>query len=240
MKPVTLAVALLLSIPVMAAPAAKAKDATKAKESSAKVTDEEKASYGIGYMTYKNSFKNAKFIKADEYLKGFKDAVANKEPAYPEADIKASIEAVRVKAQEDAKSAMDVANAKAKADGEAYLAANTKKAGVTTTASGLQYEVVSAGSGAKPKAADKVKVHYHGTLIDGTVFDSSLQRGEPVAFQLDQVIPGWTEGVQLMSVGSKYHFTIPSKLAYGEQGNERFPGNSVLIFDVELLDIVKN
>jgi FKBP-type peptidyl-prolyl cis-trans isomerase len=124
--------------------------------------------------------------------------------------------------------------------GADYLAANAKKDGVKTTASGLQYKVVKSGpeGGKSPKATDTVKVHYHGTLIDGKVFDSSVQRGEPISFPLNGVIPGWTEGVQLMKVGDKFQFTIPSNLAYGEQGAGGDIGpNATLIFDVELLAI---
>ncbi len=126
-------------------------------------------------------------------------------------------------------------------EGKAFLEKNGKKSGVQTTASGLQYEVITEGTGAKPLATDNVKVHYHGTLIDGTVFDSSVERGEPVEFPLNGVIPGWTEGVQLMSVGSKYKMYIPSELGYGSrvpQGGPIQP-NSVLIFEVELIDIIK-
>jgi FKBP-type peptidyl-prolyl cis-trans isomerase len=121
-----------------------------------------------------------------------------------------------------------------------FLAENGKRPEVKTTASGLQYEVIKEGTGSKPVATDKVKVHYHGTTIEGKVFDSSVDRGEPVEFNLNQVIKGWTEGLQLMTVGSKYKLYIPSELAYGEQaaGPEIKP-NSALIFEVELLDIVK-
>ena len=123
-------------------------------------------------------------------------------------------------------------------DGEAFLAANSKKEGVKTTASGLQYKTLKSGKGKSPKATDTVKVHYHGTLIDGTVFDSSVERGEPISFPLNGVIPGWTEGVQLMKEGDKFQFTIPSKLAYGEQGpGGKIGPNSTLVFDVELLAI---
>lgn len=125
-------------------------------------------------------------------------------------------------------------------DGEAFLAANAKKEGVVTTASGLQYKVIKSGTGASPKLDDKVKVHYHGTLIDGTVFDSSVQRGEPIVFPVGAVIPGWVEALQLMKVGDKWQLVIPAKLAYGEQSpSAAIPPNSVLIFDVELIDIEK-
>jgi FKBP-type peptidyl-prolyl cis-trans isomerase len=126
-----------------------------------------------------------------------------------------------------------------KAAGEKFLAENKSKEGVKTTASGLQYLVLVAKDGAKPNATDTVKVHYTGTLVDGTKFDSSVDRGEPISFPLNQVIPGWTEGVQLMSVGSKYKFFIPYTLGYGEKGagNGAIPGFSTLIFEVELLDV---
>ncbi len=126
-----------------------------------------------------------------------------------------------------------------KAAGETFLAANKAKAGVTTTASGLQYEVIKKGTGAVPSETAQVKVHYHGTLIDGTVFDSSVDRGEPATFGVNQVIKGWTEALQLMPVGSKYKLYIPQELAYGpaEQGNIK--PYSALIFDVELISIEK-
>ena len=126
------------------------------------------------------------------------------------------------------------------ADGETFLAANAKKEGVITTASGLEYKVMKSGAGESPKLADKVKVHYHGTLIDGTVFDSSVQRGEPIVFPVGAVIPGWVEALQLMKVGDKWQLFIPAKLAYGEQSpSPAIPANSVLIFEVELLGIEK-
>ena len=126
------------------------------------------------------------------------------------------------------------------AEGEAFLAENAKREGVSVTESGLQYEVVTMGEGEKPTAESKVKVHYHGTLIDGTVFDSSVQRGEPIEFPLNGVIKGWTEGLQLMPVGSKFILYIPYQLAYGEQGAGELIGPyEALIFEVELLEIVE-
>lgn len=125
-----------------------------------------------------------------------------------------------------------------KVTGQEFLAENGKKEGVKTTASGLQYEVMKKGSGAKPAATDQVEVHYHGTLLDGTVFDSSVDRGQTATFFLNQVIPGWTEGVQLMNKGSKYRFFIPGNLAYAERGSPPNIGpNATLIFEVELIDI---
>jgi FKBP-type peptidyl-prolyl cis-trans isomerase len=125
-------------------------------------------------------------------------------------------------------------------EGNAFLEKNKARAGVTTTESGLQYEILTAGTGPKPVATDQVRVHYHGTLLDGKVFDSSVNRGEPVVFGVGQVIPGWTEALQLMPVGSKWKIYLPSNIAYGERGAGGDIGpNAALIFEVELLEIVK-
>jgi FKBP-type peptidyl-prolyl cis-trans isomerase len=126
-----------------------------------------------------------------------------------------------------------------KEESEKFLAENALKEGVKTTESGLQYEVIKMGKGKKPAATDRVKVHYHGTLIDGTVFDSSVERGEPTSFGLNQVIAGWTEGLQLMPVGSKFKFYIPQELGYGSRSTGSIPPYSTLIFEVELLGIEK-
>jgi len=127
-----------------------------------------------------------------------------------------------------------------KKEGLAFLAKNKTRAGVVTLPSGLQYEILKTGTGAKPTTTDKVKVHYHGTLLDGTVFDSSVQRGEPIEIGLNQVIAGWTEALQLMPVGSKWKIYIPSELGYGDRdAGPMIKGGSTLIFEVELLDIVK-
>lgn len=129
--------------------------------------------------------------------------------------------------------------AKVAAEGKAFLEENAKVEGVTVTESGLQYSVITKAEGPKPKADDTVTVHYVGTLIDGTEFDSSIKRGQPATFPLNRVIPGWTEGLQLMSIGEKYKFVIPADLAYGDQGAGSIPAGSTLIFEVELLDIKK-
>ena len=170
-------------------------------------------------------------------LEGLKDS---KDPNSWKLDRPAINQAVqdaqtRIRAQQEQQvEAMAEANLKS---GEAFLAENAKKDGVTVTASGLQYRVITEGAGDAPKATDTVKVHYEGRLISGDVFDSSIARGEPVSFPLNGVIPGWSEGVQLMKVGSKFEFTIPSALAYGPSGTGPIPPNSVLVFDVELLEI---
>ncbi len=128
--------------------------------------------------------------------------------------------------------------AEALTQGQAFLEKNQNEEGVMTTESGLQYKVLEKGEGSEqPSATSKVKVHYHGTLINGQVFDSSVDRGQPISFGLNQVIPGWTEGLQMMSVGDKFRLFIPANLAYGSGGAGKIPGNSALIFDVELLGI---
>ena len=147
----------------------------------------------------------------------------------------ASLESVMREAKQAADAA---ASAKNLEDGKAYLAENAKREGVTVTDSGLQYEVLTAAEGAKPNAQDTVKVHYRGTLLDGTEFDSSYSRGQPASFPLHRVISGWTEGLQLMNVGSKFKFHIPSELAYGARATGKITSNSTLIFEVELLEIV--
>ena len=126
---------------------------------------------------------------------------------------------------------------KARAEGAAFMEVNRNNPGVFETKSGLQYQVIKGAEGRKPAATDSVLVHYHGTLLNGQVFDSSVERGEPISFPLNQVIAGWTEGVQLMSIGSKYKFFIPADLAYGDQAVGTIPAGSTLIFEVELLDI---
>ncbi|MFN3587171.1 MAG: FKBP-type peptidyl-prolyl cis-trans isomerase [Moraxellaceae bacterium] len=198
-----------------------------------------KAAYSIGFLSGKANQQNLESLNVDAYVAGFRDAYANKTPALSEDEMRATLDAFKQKLMAEAmeKAAKLVAENKTKAD--AYLAENAKKPGVTRTASGLQYEVLVPGKGPRPKETDMVRVHYHGTLIDGTVFDSSVQRGEPVTFTLSQVIPGWVEGLQLMGVGSKYRLTIPPELAYGEAGAGPIEPNTVLVFEVELLGIEK-
>lgn len=150
------------------------------------------------------------------------------------------IMAYQQKAQEKQQAEQAVVGEKNKAEGEAFLAENKKREGVKVTESGLQYEVIKMGEGPKPTKSDKVKTHYHGTLINGKVFDSSKQRGEPVEFPVTGVIPGWVEALQMMPVGSVWKLYIPSALAYGERGVSADIGpNTVLIFEIELLEIVK-
>ena len=200
-------------------------------------TDLEKLSYSLGIILGERIQNDFGDLDPNFVLEGLKDS---KDPNSWKLDRPAINQAVqdaqtRIRAQQEQQvEAMAEANLKS---GEAFLAENAKKDGVTVTASGLQYRVITEGAGDAPKATDTVKVHYEGRLISGDVFDSSIARGEPVSFPLNGVIPGWSEGVQLMKVGSKFEFTIPSALAYGPSGTGPIPPNSVLVFDVEVLEI---
>ncbi|MBR4537195.1 MAG: FKBP-type peptidyl-prolyl cis-trans isomerase [Bacteroidales bacterium] len=198
------------------------------------MTQEEKISYALG-ANIGESFKQQGIeVQRDKFFQGFNDGIAGKNQ-FTQAEMQQIFEEFQKMMQQKQNSMVD----EEKAKGAAFLAENKKKEGVVETASGLQYKVVKMGTGAKPGATDKVKVHYHGTLLDGTVFDSSVQRGEPITFGLNQVIAGWTEGVQLMPVGSKFIFYIPSNLAYGDRAAGSIKPGSTLIFEVELLDIEK-
>ncbi|MEE2025885.1 MULTISPECIES: FKBP-type peptidyl-prolyl cis-trans isomerase [Alkalimonas] len=175
-------------------------------------------------------------LDADLIVRGMKDAIAGK-AIVTEEEIQQHLTALDKSFREKQEQQAEAAAAEVLAAGQAYLNENASKEGVQVTESGLQYEVLEQGDGAKPAATDTVKVHYQGSLLDGTTFDSSYERGEPIEFPLNRVIPGWTEGVQLMNVGSKFRFTIPSELAYGTRDMGVIPPNSVLVFEVELLDI---
>ena len=207
-------------------------------------TDEAKQSYSLGvsvgrYLdsTLEDYTKLGLTVDRALILRGVQDAVSNKATLSDE-EVQAMMTTLEEKFREKQTAMVEAEAEQAIASGKAYLAENAKKEGVTVTESGLQYEVLQAADGAKPAATDTVKVHYTGTLVDGTKFDSSLDRGEPAQFPLNRVIPGWTEGVQLMNVGSKFKFTIPSELAYGERDMGVIKPNSVLVFEVELLEIV--
>lgn len=194
----------------------------------------DKVSYALG-LSIGNNFQNSgiKDLQVEDFIKGLTDVMEEKQPAITYDEAKEVINEYFIKLQ---KEKMEI-NKKA---GEEFLHINKGRAGVVELPSGLQYQVLKQGNGAKPSATDKVECHYHGTLINGTVFDSSVQRGQPAVFGVNQVIPGWVEALQLMPVGSKWRLFIPSNLAYGEHGaGEMIEPNSTLIFDVELLDIVK-
>ncbi len=194
-------------------------------------SDYERFSYALGIMVSERILKQFPDIDYDQLMHGLKDHHQQQtlEMSLPES---ADVLAAYVQQEQTRQAEAAVAR------GKAYLEENAAKDGVNVTSSGLQYSVITPAEGDKPAATDQVKVHYRGTLIDGTEFDSSYRRNEPAVFGLNQVIPGWTEAVQLMSVGSKYRFVIPSELAYGERGAGASIGpNETLIFEVELLDI---
>lgn len=197
----------------------------------------QKISYAMGYQV---SGQMPPEVDVNAFSAGIRDAKAKKQPQLTDEQIGEAFMAYQQEQQAKLQpTAEDQAmpNTENNSADKAFLVENAKKSGVVTTASGLQYEVLEQGTGAKPKASDEVKVHYEGKLINGTVFDSSLARGEPLAFGLSQVIPGWTEGLQLMQEGGKYRFFIPSDLAYGSQNMGSIPPNSTLIFEVTLIKV---
>ncbi|MDR1505245.1 MAG: FKBP-type peptidyl-prolyl cis-trans isomerase [Prevotella sp.] len=193
----------------------------------------DKISYALG-LSIGNNFLSSGIKKVDfeAFLKGMQDVINEAPLAMSYDEAKEVMNDYFTKLQGER---LEV-NLKA---GEEFLAINKNRPGVVTLPSGLQYEILKEGNGPKPKATDQVKCHYHGTLIDGTVFDSSVERGQPATFGVNQVIPGWVEALQLMPVGSKWKLFIPSNLAYGKAGaGQSIEPNSTLIFEVEILDIV--
>lgn len=199
---------------------------------------EDKASYIIGYNLGRQLKNNDIKANTDLILKGLRDATSGAQAMMSEEEMQSTMQTFQQQVMAAQEAKQKALGEKNKTEGEAFLAKNKARQGVKTTASGLQYEVLKEGTGPTPKATDTVTVNYKGTLMDGSTFDSSYDRGEPATFVLNQVIPGWTEGVQLMKVGSKYKFYIPSALAYGERGAGNVIGpNAPLIFEVELLSI---
>ena len=193
----------------------------------------DKVSYALG-LSIGNNFQNSGInnLVVEDFIDGLKAVLSGGKPAISYDEAKQVIDEFFVKLQ---KEKLEL-NKKA---GEEFLNINRHKAGVVELPSGLQYEVLKKGEGKRPSATDKVKCHYHGTLINGTVFDSSIQRGEPAVFGVSQVIPGWVEALQLMSEGAKWKLYIPSELAYGAQGaGEMIPPHSTLIFEVELIEVL--
>ncbi len=200
-------------------------------------TPQQKAGYAIG-VQIGNNLKNQGITDVDSKAVGqaIEDVLGDKTLKMSQQDMQAALNAYQ---QEMAKKQQAKAETEKK-KGDAFRAKNAKRKGVKTTQSGIQYEIIKAGNGDKPAAADTVTVHYHGTLIDGTVFDSSVKRGQPATFPLNGVIKGWQEIVQMMPVGSKWKVVIPPELAYGERGAGGSIGpNATLIFDIELLSIKK-
>ncbi len=200
----------------------------------------DKVSYALGLgIGQQLAQMGASDLNIDDFADAIKDVINGNELKVPHKDAQTIVQEY-FRQQEERINAIRAEQGKtAKAEGEKFLAENGKKEGVVTLKSGLQYEVLREGNGKKPKATDQVKCHYEGTLINGQVFDSSYKRNEPAVFPLNQVIPGWTEGLQLMQEGAKYRFYIPYILAYGESGaGGSIPPFATLIFDVELLEVM--
>lgn len=192
-----------------------------------------KESYALG-MTIGYQLKDlgAEDINLDDFKQAIADVFADAQPQVAPQEAQALVQSYLQQKSEEKSKAL-------RAEGESFLAANAKRPDVVVLPSGLQYQVLKAGNGKKPKATDRVRCHYEGTLINGKVFDSSYKRGEPAVFGLNQVIAGWTEGVQLMQEGAKYRFFIPYNLAYGERGaGQSIPPYAALVFDVELLEVL--
>ena len=203
-------------------------------------TPKNRISYTIG-VNIGQDFKSQKLdIDAEAFMEGIKDSMAGKELRMTEEEMTSEIQTFQQELQAKMMAEMEAVATKNKADGEAYLADNAKKEGVVVTDSGLQYKVLEAGEGDAPAPSDIVTVHYRGTLVDGTQFDSSYDRGQPATFPVGGVITGWTEALQLMKPGAKYQLAIPSGLAYGERGAGQVIGpNAVLLFDIELISVEK-
>lgn len=199
-------------------------------------TDEQKASYGFGLQfgnqLLRNDFEG---LDVEAVIAGIQHWYEHQQSAVTQEEINPSYQVIQARQQEKAAEI----GAKREALAEQFMAANAAREGVSTTASGLQYEVLESGSGdVSPSAQSNVVTHYHGTLVDGTVFDSSVDRGEPAEFGVHQVIPAWTEALQMMSVGDKWRIACPPHLAYGEQGaGDAIPPNTALVFEIHLIDV---
>lgn len=232
----------LLSVALMIAAAhlpAQEKNAPK-KESDELKTLQDKASYAIGLNIGNDLLSEGAELSPDLIAKGIRDALSKAKPALTREEINEVMGAFAKELQAKALAKAKEAGSKNKKAGEAFLAENKKLKDVTTTSTGLQYKVMKSGKGASPKKTDTVKVHYHGTLLDGTVFDSSVDRKEPAQFGVTEVIPGWTEALLKMKVGDKWKIVLPAELAYGERGAGQDIGpNAVLVFEVELLEILE-
>ncbi|TLX55960.1 FKBP-type peptidyl-prolyl cis-trans isomerase [Stutzerimonas nosocomialis] len=198
-------------------------------------TDEARVSYGIGRQLGDQLRENPPpGVSLDAVIAGIRDAFGGAASQVSPEALNASFKVIREQMQAQAQARAEAAAG----EGKAFLAENAKREGVTVLPSGLQYEVIASGDGARPSREDSVRTHYHGTLIDGSVFDSSYQRGEPAEFPVAGVIAGWTEALQLMNAGSKWRLYVPSELAYGAQGVGSIPPHSTLVFDVELLAVL--
>ncbi|MBA55449.1 MAG: hypothetical protein CMK89_13420 [Pseudomonadales bacterium] len=204
-------------------------------------TENQKASYAIGLKFGEGMGRDLKTeLDIDAFYQGFDDGFNGKESKMTQEEMVAAMNALQARKMEEQQAAQTKALEENKLAGETFLSENKAREGVIVTESGLQYEVITKGEGDTPDENDKVNVHYHGTLPDGTVFDSSVERGEPITFPVNGVIKGWTEALQLMQVGDKWKLFIPSDLAYGARGaGPKIGPNQVLVFEVELLGVEK-
>ncbi len=200
----------------------------------------DKVSYALGLgIGQQLSDMGAKGLNIDDFSQAIKDVIAGTKPQISNEEAQSLVQTFFQEQEAKQRAAAAEKGKVAMAEGQNFLNENAKKEGVITLPSGLQYQVLSEGTGKKPKATDQVKCHYEGMLVDGTLFDSSIQRGEPATFRLNQVIAGWTEGLQLMKEGAKYRFFIPYHLGYGEHGaGSSIPPFATLIFDVELIEVI--
>jgi FKBP-type peptidyl-prolyl cis-trans isomerase FklB len=197
-------------------------------------------SYGIGLNMARDIKSSQMDFDLESFIQGLRDGVKDAKPLYTDEQLQMAVDYLQRDAKSKHEQAAKAAGDKNIREGKEFLASNKARKGVTTTASGLQYEVLKQGKGPSPASSDTVRVHYEGKLIDGTVFDSSIKRKEPIEIPVGRVIPGWVEALQLMKVGDHWKLYVPSELGYGAQGAGGVIGpNSVLIFDVELLDIVQ-
>ena len=203
-------------------------------------TEDQKASYAIGLQMGSQLAPADAHLDLTAYMAGIRDGMAGSDPALPQEELQTALQALNATVQEEETARRAAAAETNSAEGEAFLAENATKDGVTVTESGLQYEILQEGDGATPGETERVTIHYKGTLIDGTQFDSSYDGGTPATFGVNGVIPGFSEGLKLMNVGSQYRFTIPSDIGYGPNGSGQIIGpNATLIFEVELLEIVQ-
>jgi FKBP-type peptidyl-prolyl cis-trans isomerase FklB len=200
-------------------------------------TDKDKTSYALGMNAGTNFKQQSIDVNVDVFVKGFKDALSGAKPLLADNEMRSIIMALQKEMMTKQTEKMQALGAKNKKEGDVFLTENKKKEGVKTLTSGLQYKVITEGTGKTPKATDTVTTNYRGTLIDGTEFDSSYKRGEAATFPVNGVIAGWTEALQLMKTGSKWQLFIPSNLAYGERGTGPIGPNAVLLFDIELISI---
>lgn len=200
----------------------------------------DKLSYALGIGIGRQlSQMGADSLNIDDFAQAIKDIIGGQPLQVSDSEAQQLVNSFFQQQEAKQRAAAAEKGKAAKEAGEKFLAENAKKDGIITLASGLQYQVLKEGNGKRPKATDRVKCHYEGTLIDGTMFDSSIQRGEPAVFGLNQVIAGWTEGVQLMQEGAKYRFFIPYNLGYGEHGaGASIPPFAALVFDVELIEVI--